>query len=233
MAVFALSDLHLTFQVEKPMEVFGSGWENYVARIEENWRGKVRETDTVLIPGDVSWGTYLEQAETDFRFIHELPGIKYISKGNHDYWWETVTKMNNFLTEHKFDSIHFVHNSAFQAEDFIVCAAKGYDKETEPRLKERELQRLEFSLKAGKAISETKPVIAMLHYPPFYRNGREISEITALLKAYNVHTCVYGHIHNANHSCPIAKEIEGVQYKLVSCDQIDFSPVRVALEEKL
>lgn len=231
--IYALSDLHLTFQVEKPMDVFGSSWENYVERMEKNWRERVKETDTVLIPGDVSWATYLEQAEKDFRFIDSLPGTKYISKGNHDYWWETVTKMNAFLDAHKFSTLHFVHNSAFEAENAVVCATKGFDKDTEERLKNRELIRLENSILAGKKLSEEKPIIVMLHYPPFYKNGAPITEITEMLEKYEVKTTIFGHIHNDNHACPINEVRGGVHYMLVSCDRIDFSPVRVAINEKL
>jgi predicted phosphohydrolase len=144
-----------------------------------------------LIPGDVSWGTYLEQAEQDFRFIEALPGIKYISKGNHDYWWETVTKMNNFLELHKFETIKFVYNSAFLAENKTICATKGFEKETEERLKARELIRMENSLKEGQKLNGEE-MVAMLHYPPFYRNGEPIEEMISLLKQYGVHTCVYG-----------------------------------------
>ena len=230
MAVFALSDLHLTFQVEKPMDIFGTGWQDYVQRISENWRQTITPQDAVCIPGDVSWATYLEQAKEDFAFIDALPGMKYISKGNHDYWWETVTKMNAFLRENGFDSIRFVHNSAFEAGEFVVCAAKGFDRDTSQRLKDRECIRLENSLQAGKRLSPEKPVLVMLHYPPFYKNGEEITELTSLFSAYGVHTCVYGHIHNDGHGCPVREKRNGIWYKLVSCDRVGFLPVRVALE---
>ncbi len=228
MAVYALSDLHLTFQAEKPMDVFGTGWSNYEQRILENWKRTVSPSDEVLMPGDISWGMYLSEAVEDFRFIDNLPGIKYISKGNHDYWWETVTKMNGFLKEHSFNTIRFVYNSAFETEEFVVCATKGYEKETEERLKARELIRLENSLIAGKKLNSTKPIVAMLHYPPFFRNGNLICEIADILKKYDVKYCIYGHIHSANHSCPENEIIDGISYKLVSSDRVDFCPVRLA-----
>lgn len=228
MAVFALSDLHLSFQVEKPMDVFGVSWQGYVEKIARNWKENVKENDIVLIPGDVSWGTYLEQSLKDFEWIFDLPGIKYISKGNHDYWWETVTKMTKFLSEHNLsDRIKFVYNCAFEAEEFAVCATKGFEKETEERLKARELIRLENSLAEGEKLGK-KAIISMLHYPPFYKNGEPILEIFELFKKYNVHTCVYGHIHNKNHACPKSGKVDGVNIMLVSCDQVDFCPVRLA-----
>lgn len=228
MAVYALSDLHLTFQAKKPMDVFGAGWENYEQKIFDNWHKTVKDTDEILIPGDISWGMYLNECREDFKFINSLPGIKYISKGNHDYWWETVTKMNGFLKENEFNTIKFVYNSAFETEEFLVCATKGFDKETEARLKERELIRLENSLIAGKKLESLKPVAVMLHYPPFYKNGEKIEEIFDLLKAYNVHTCLYGHIHSKNHSCPVNDEIDRIVFKLVSADRVNFCPIRVA-----
>ncbi|MBQ2967967.1 MAG: metallophosphoesterase [Clostridia bacterium] len=227
MAIFALSDLHLSEQVDKPMDVFGTNWENYTERIKDMWQKTVNDTDTVLIPGDVSWGTYLEQAEKDFRFIEQLPGIKYISKGNHDYWWETVTKMNQFLDAHAFKTIRFVYNSAFLAENVAVCATKGFEKETEERLKARELMRMENSLIEGKKLNGSK-MVAMLHYPPFYKNGEPITEMHALLKKYDVHTCVYGHIHNRGHKIPVDAESDGIRFRLVSCDQVEFCPVALA-----
>ena len=227
MAIFALSDLHLSNQVDKPMDVFGTTWENYTQRIALQWKEKIRENDTVLIPGDVSWGTYLEQAEEDFRFIEQLPGIKYISKGNHDYWWETVTKMNQFLETHGLQTIRFVYNSAFLAENKVVCATKGFEKETEERLKARELIRMENSLKEGQKLCGAE-MVAMLHYPPFYKNGEPIDEMISLLKKYNVHTCVYGHVHNRGHKVPLDENLYGIQFRLVSCDQVDFCPVMLA-----
>ncbi len=227
MAIFALSDLHLSNQVDKPMDVFGNTWQNYTGQIRKAWLNTVKETDTVLIPGDVSWGTYLEQAEQDFRFIEELPGIKYISKGNHDYWWETVTKMNNFLELHKFETVRFVYNSAFLAENKAICATKGFERETEERLKSRELIRMENSLKEGQKL-DGEEMVAMLHYPPFYKNGEPIEEMISLLKQYNVHTCVYGHIHNKGHKVPLDETLYDIRFKLVSCDQVNFCPVMLA-----
>ncbi|MBR3942604.1 MAG: metallophosphoesterase [Clostridia bacterium] len=227
MAIFALSDLHLSNQVDKPMDIFGCAWQNYTEQIRSAWLETVKETDTVLIPGDVSWGTYLEQAEQDFRFIEELPGIKYISKGNHDYWWETVTKMNNFLELHKFETVRFVYNSAFLAENKAICATKGFEKETEDRLKARELIRMENSLKEGQKLNGDA-MVAMLHYPPFYKNGEPIEGMISLLKQYGVHTCVYGHIHNKGHKVPLDETMDGIRFKLVSCDQVNFCPVMLA-----
>ncbi len=126
MAVYAISDLHLALSVDKPMDVFGARWSNYMERLRENWTATVGENDHVLIPGDISWATYLDQAYEDFRFINELPGKKIISKGNHDYWWTTKSKLDKFLDENGFHSIRFLHNNSYIVENLAVCGTRGW-----------------------------------------------------------------------------------------------------------
>ena len=113
MAIYAISDLHLSLAVNKPMDVFGDSWENYMDKIYENWNKTITDTDTVLLPGDFSWATYLEQALPDFRFLNQLPGNKILSKGNHDYYWTTASKLDKFLDKHKLNTIRFLHNNSF------------------------------------------------------------------------------------------------------------------------
>jgi len=149
MSLFAIGDPHLSFSCDKPMDIF-RGWDDYVSRLMKNWNSVVTENDTVVVPGDISWATYIERAEEDFRFIDELPGIKLISKGNHDYWWETLSKLNKYIDKMKFSSLHFMHNSIYKHENIVVCAAKGYpDNGTtaeDIKLYNREVSRLQLSL---------------------------------------------------------------------------------------
>ena len=125
MALFVMGDLHLSLSSDKSMDIFG-GWENYVERIKENWNREVSPEDTVVVPGDISWAMSLKEAGADFRYIHELPGRKIILKGNHDYWWTTAAKMNNFLAENGFDSIFILHNNHYAYENYGICGTRGW-----------------------------------------------------------------------------------------------------------
>ncbi len=223
MAIFAISDLHLPLGIDKPMDVFGGGWENYVERISENWKSVVKETDTVLIGGDVSWATYLVEALPDFHFIHALPGRKIISKGNHDYWWTTAAKLRAFTEENNLDSITFLHNNSIEAEGYAVCACRGWKSPFESdfngedrKIYEREMVRLELSLKEGEKLSEKR--IVMMHYPP------DVG-FAELLDAYRVKTCVYGHLHGRNAWNKFAQSERDL---LVSADYLEFMPKRIA-----
>lgn len=222
MAIFALSDLHLPLGIDKPMDVFGARWDNYVEKIEYEWKSKIAENDYIIINGDFSWATYLDEALEDFRFIEALPGTKLLSKGNHDYWWETLTKMNAFLEKNNIKSVRFMHNSAILCDAAAVCGAKGWIspddksfKKEDERLYRRELIRLENSLKAASALSDK--IIAALHYPPD-------DAFMEIIEKYNVYKCLFGHLH--------AKRAEDykIPYKncmLVSADFLRFSPIRI------
>lgn len=222
MAIFALSDLHLPLGIDKPMDVFGVRWDNYVEKIEYEWKNNVAEDDYVIINGDFSWATYLEDSLADFKFIESLPGKKLLSKGNHDYWWETFSKMNAFLEENSIKSVSFLQNNAVLCEGVAVCAAKGWIspkekafKKEDEKLYKRELIRLETSLKAAREISDT--VIAALHYPPD-------EEFMKIIEKYNVYKCIFGHLHGKR------AEEYAISYKncmLVSADFLRFSPIRI------
>ncbi len=222
MAIFALSDLHLPLGINKPMDIFGARWHDYVERIEYEWKDKVSEDDFVIINGDLSWATYLDEALRDFQFIEALPGKKLISKGNHDYWWETLTKMNAFLEKHEIKSVSFLQNNAVLCDGVAVCGAKGWIspedksfKKEDEKIYRRELIRLENSVKEAKKLSET--VIAALHYPPD-------SEFWKIIEKYGVEKCVFGHLHGKR-----AADYKNV-YKnsaLVSADFLRFSPIRI------
>ena len=223
MAIYAISDLHLSFETQKPMNKFGNLWEEYEEKMKFNWNSLVDKNDLVLIAGDVSWATYVKDAYADFGFIDKLNGIKLISKGNHDYWWETLTKLNAFVEESKFETIKFLHNNSYIYGDYVICAAKGYDFTVEEKYRERELIRLDISLADGKKTG--KEIIVMLHYPPFNMKGEVIEPFMELFQKYDVKTCIYGHLHAHGHQRAVNEVINNVEFKLTSCDYIKFSPI--------
>lgn len=225
MSIYAISDLHLSYGAEKPMDKFGKIWEDYEERMKYNWNRIVKENDLVLIAGDVSWATYLSEAVEDFKFIDGLNGEKLISKGNHDYWWESLTKLRKFAQENEFNTINFVHNTAFKYRDYAICAAKGYDFNTEKRLCDRENIRVKLSLEEGVKLGGK--IILMLHYPPFDKNGEVYPELKEMLEGYGVCMCVYGHLHAHAHMFAVNKMIENTEFRLTSCDFLEFTPLKL------
>jgi predicted phosphohydrolase len=232
MAIYAISDLHLALSVDKPMDVFGDRWAGYMDRLEENWRRLVGEDDFVIIPGDISWATYLDEAYEDFNFINRLPGKKIISKGNHDYWWTTASKLNKFLDENGFPSIVFMHNNSFIIEGTAVCGTRGWNIPGEDdftaedtKIYQRELQRLELSLKNASA-NEHSSIIVALHFPPFNSKG-VFSDFLGIMQGYQVDTCIYGHLHGQAGRGAIEGLREGIDFRLVAADHLAFCPVRV------
>ena len=231
MSIYAISDLHLSFSTEKPMDIFGEEWTNHEKKIEEDWRKNVKETDTVLLPGDFSWGMKLEDTLKDFEFLSSLPGRKIISKGNHDYWWNSLNKLNNYMKENNFQNIEFLHNNAFEAEGYIIAGTRGWAlQEDEENLKKinRELIRLELSIQEGiKKYGEDKKIIVCMHYPPTTNQLKENSDFIKLMEKYNVKICVYGHLHGEAHSEAIEGNIRCINVKLVSCDYLNFKLLKI------
>ena len=232
MAIYAISDLHLPFGINKPMDVFGRAWENYTEKILLNWNDTVSEDDTVIIPGDLSWATYLEQAYNDFDFINKLPGKKIISKGNHDYYFETMSKMNKFLKENSFDKIEILHNNYYMVEDILICGTRGWDilgnSEEDKRLLAREVTRLELSITKAKKDYPHLPVYAFLHYPPIYNHtGDKGSEIREILEKYDVLKCFFGHLHANGINYAFSGQHNSVDYSLISADSLNFNPLPV------
>lgn len=226
MNLFTISDLHLPLGADKPMDIFG-GWDNYVERIEKNWKKLVDAGDTVVIGGDVSWAISLSQAQPDFEFINSLPGNKIILKGNHDYWWGTANKINEFLCKNKFDTIKILHNNCYGDGQHAICGTRGwiYDGSGEKDLKviAREASRLETSVKL--AVENNLIPKVFLHYPPVY--GEYVcEEIINVLRKYNIDTVYYGHIHGKGIYNTV-HEYDGIKLKLVAADGIDFTPVFV------
>ena len=223
MAIYAISDLHLPIGIDKPMDIFGKKWENYVSKIEENWKNQIKDEDFIIISGDISWATYLDESLPDFRFIESLPGTKIISKGNHDYWWQTMNKLDNFLKENDFKTIHFIHNNSFMIGDTAVTGSRGWitplDKDfkaDDEKIYKRELGRLELSIKD--AIKKgAKDIIVSIHYPPY-------AEFLEICEKYGVKKVLYGHLHSENKA--FYTEISPIT-KLVSCDYLEFFPEKV------
>jgi len=229
-AIFALADLHLSFGTDKPMDVFGAKWENYTEKIYENWQSIVSNDDLVLIPGDVSWATYISDAYKDFKFINELKGRKVIIKGNHDYWWTTLKKMEEFLADNSFDTIRILNNNAVAFEDAAICGTRGWsvqdnNDEDDERIIDREKKRLILTLEEAIKLKK-KRLIVGIHYPPFDRHGEE-NGFLEIMRSYGVDTCVYGHLHSYAHKNAVEGNLGGVELRLVSGDFVDFRPVKI------
>ncbi len=226
MALWTLGDLHLSIGGDKPMEVF-RGWDNHVERIKNNWENLVEENDTVVLVGDLSWAMKLEDTEADFAFINSLKGEKIIIKGNHDYWWGTVNKMNAFLEKSGFSTMKILNNNAYRVGDITVCGTRGWSYDcpaSEVKILNREVGRLKMSLEEGLKLGG-EPVV-FLHYPPVF--GDYVCEpIMDTLKEYNIKRCYYGHLHGASIGKAITGEFEGIRFRLVSCDGNSFAPAPV------
>ena len=226
MNLFAISDLHLSFSSDKPMDIF-KGWENYTERLSANWKRLVKEEDTVVIAGDTSWSLKLDETKADFEFLNNLPGKKILIKGNHDLWWSTSSKLSKFFDENKFGSIDFLFNSCVEFEDFAVCGTRGwlYDGtgEKDEKVVKRECSRLETSILS--ALKKDKEPLVFLHYPPVY-GDYVCEEIFSVIEKYDIKALYYGHIHGSGYNNAVS-EYKGVKMKLVSCDCVDFTPVFV------
>lgn len=225
MAIYAISDLHLSFGVNKPMNIFGEIWNNYEEEIRNNWIENVKEEDTVIISGDISWAMSLDESVKDFEYINSLPGNKILVKGNHDYYFSTKSKMQKFFESKGFNNIFVLHNNAFVVEDYIICGTRGWGKtdgntaEEDQKIIDREENRLRNSLEEGKRLQqialengEKKEIIVALHYPPF------ISKFQSIMKEYNVKKCIYGHLHGFAHKFIKEGNIDGIEYRMVGCD---------------
>ena len=227
MALFVMGDLHLSLSVNKPMDIFG-GWDNYMERIKENWTREVSSEDTIVIPGDISWAMSLAQAEPDFRFINELPRNKIILKGNHDYWWNTAAKMNRFLEEKGFGTIHILHNNHYAYHNIGICGTRGWiNDDSEPadaKVLAREANRLETSIVSAEQAG-LEPMV-FLHYPPLYGNEYN-SDLLDVMYKHNIKKCYYGHIHGKGHQNAVNGERDGIEFRLVSADYVQFCPVKI------
>ncbi len=240
MALFTISDLHLSLNssTDKSMEVFGKRWRDYVAKLEKNWRSLVSENDTVILAGDISWALSSDEAVEDFRFLESLPGHKIIGKGNHDFWWQTMSKLKAFKEKNGLTSVSFLYNNAYEVEDFIVCGTRGwfYDPacdnipaETDfAKIVARETVRLRLSLDEAKKLQADAPekeILVFLHFPVIWA-GKSSEELLAVLKEYGVRRCFYGHIHGT-YDAAGDFEAEGIRFRITSADFLHFTPLFV------
>lgn len=224
MAIYAIADLHLSFSSDKPMDVFGTNWTDHAGQIKAHWLETIRPEDLVLIPGDISWAMYLEEAKTDLEWLEQLPGTKVVLRGNHDYWWVTLKKMKKAYPE-----LNFLQNNAFTFGDTVICGTRGwlcpgdqgFDETQDQKIYLREQIRLRLSLEEGKKTG--KRIIAMIHYPPCTLK-QECTELTALFEEYGVSLVLYGHIHHQFDSV-FEGVRNGVTYRLVSSDYLKFKPL--------
>lgn len=227
MALYAIGDLHLSLGADKPMDIFGGAWVGYMDKLREGL-SVIKEEDTTVLLGDLSWALDLNSAKPDFAFINEIPGKKIILKGNHDYWWSTAAKFNKFCAENGFTEQYILNNNCYFYEDYAICGTRGWFFEEEKsgehdeKVFRRELCRLEASLKAA----GEKQKIVFLHYPPRYK-GYECPEILALLEKYDVRQCYYGHLHGASHGLAMEGVWDGVDFRLVAADRLNFKPYMV------
>ena len=228
MALYAIGDLHLSLGTDKPMDVFGGAWKNYLQKLERGL-SCIGPADTTVLLGDISWAMNLETATADFAYLASIPGRKIILKGNHDYWWVTVAKFQRFCQEHGFADLHLLNNNAYFYGEIALCGTRGWFFEEErhggqhdAKILNRELIRLEASLQAA----GEREKYCFLHYPPRYR-GYTCPEILALLEKYRVTRCYYGHLHGDSHKLAIEGMANGTDFHLVSADFIDFTPIKV------
>ncbi len=228
MALFTISDLHLPLGVDKPMNIFGSEWDSYVKRLEENWQSIVSEEDTVVMPGDFSWATYIEQAYRDFEFLNRLNGSKILLKGNHDYWWQTAKKMDEYLLQNGFDTIKLMHNSSIMYGSTAICGNRGwiYDNSDEnKKLYSREIIRLEISIQNAMK-NNPDNIIVFTHFPPVMHDYF-VNPFSDMLKKYGVKKCFYGHIHGEAKKTAFEGYADGIEYRLVSGDYLKFIPLKI------
>ena len=226
MALYAIGDLHLGLSVDKPMDVFGSGWDSHVERLRAAF-AKLHDDDVTVLCGDTSWGIDFQESLADFQFIDALPGRKLILKGNHDYWWNTAAKMKRFFAENGLTTIEILHNNCHTYGDYALCGTRGwfFEEDQKPhneKVLNREVGRLEASLK----LAEGRPILAFLHYPPLYE-GYRCPEILKKLEEYGVERCFYGHLHGVTHRRAIQGSFGGVDYSLVSADYLRFEPKKI------
>lgn len=226
--LYTIGDLHLSFEADKPMDIFGGIWENHAQKLIKGF-SNLTENDMCVICGDLTWGMDMKSCLEDFKFIDRLPGKKIILKGNHDFWWTTGTKTRRFFKENNINSIEILNNNCFLYDDIAICGTRGWvcpsenQNEHDKKMLQRETMRLEASLKAA---GDAKRKMCFLHYPPIF-GKYACRDMIAVMKAYGVEKCYYGHVHGKGHSLAYEGEASGIEYKLVSADYIDFTPVKI------
>ena len=227
MALYAIGDLHLCLGAPKPMDIFGGAWLGYMDKLKEGL-SCITADDTTVLLGDLSWALSLDEARDDFAWINDIPGKKIILKGNHDYWWSTASKFYKFCADNNFSDMWVLNNNHYEYNGYALCGTRGWFFEEErcgahdEKVFKRELLRLESSLKSAGEL----PKIVFLHYPPRYK-GYTCDEILELLNRYDVRCCFYGHLHGASHGLAMEGQWDGIDYKLVAADKLNFMPHRI------
>lgn len=229
MRVFAISDLHLSINNPKPMDIFGGAWENYLDKITANWQSKITDNDVVLIAGDISWAMTFDNALPDMEFLHTLPGRKVMIRGNHDYWWKSITAMRKAFPP----SVFAVQNDCIRMGNLLICGTRGWtiadssSSDSDIKIFNREVERLKLTLaSAEKQRTAEDKVVCMIHYPPFDVLRRP-SDLTRLMSEYKPDFVIYGHLHGKNVRADHKVTIDGIPYLLTSCDLIDNDPVLI------
>lgn len=230
MKIFAISDLHLSINNPKPMDIFGPAWEGYLDKIIDDWNSKVGNDDIVLISGDISWAMKFENAKPDLDLICNLKGTKIILKGNHDYWWSSISELREYLH----NNTYAIQNDAYKFGDFVICGSRGwtpfdngFKSELDEKIYKREIIRMELSLKSAKTLqTNNEKIVVMTHFPP-YNYRMENNEMIELFKKYDVDVVVYGHLHNEDKSQKLEFERDGIKYFLTSCDLVGNKLIRI------
>ena len=227
MALYAIGDLHLCLGAPKPMDVFGGAWTGYMDKLKAGI-SVVQEDDTTVLLGDLSWALGLDDAYEDFSWIDAIPGRKIILKGNHDYWWSTAAKFYSFCEKHGFSNQFILNNNHYECDGYAICGTRGWffeesrSDDHDEKVFKRELIRLETSLQSAGDL----PKLVFLHYPPRYK-GYTCDEILTILERYDVRKCYYGHLHGPSHGLAMEGQWDGVEYKLVAADKLNFIPHRI------
>ena len=230
MNIYAISDLHLSFTADKPMHIFGGNWEGHFEKIKSDWLATVKEEDIVLIAGDISWAMKLEDALVDLTALKGLPGKKVFIRGNHDYWWNGITKLRDSAPD---DSFYFLQTDAVKIGEFVIVGSRGWTcpgsadyTEQDQKLYLREAERFRLAFKdADKLVEEGDKKIAMIHFPPF-NVKKEDTLFTSLFEENKVEKVIFGHIHGSFYF-PLKTEKNGIEYILSACDKIAFKLVKI------
>ena len=228
MALYAIGDLHLSLGTNKPMDIFGGSWVNYMEKLEAGFQ-VLTSDDVCVLCGDISWGMQLTESLKDFLFIDDLPGRKIILKGNHDYWWNTASKMKTFFSDNGIKSIEILHNNCFYYGDAAICGTRGwlsddqFSAEQNKKIMDREVLRLRASLQAAK---DTHEKLCFFHYPPRVKNV-VCDDIISLMNEYGVKRCFYGHLHGEGHRLAVYGVVEGIDYEIVAADYLGFIPKKI------
>jgi predicted phosphohydrolase len=232
MKLFAIGDLHLSFRLNKPMDIFGPEWIGHAQKIADNWRETVGPEDVVFVVGDVSWAMRIQDAAPDFDWIGRLPGRKILIKGNHDYWWSKISRISKWLPE----GIHLLQGTSLRLNGVVVVGTRGwtipgspmFEEQRDRRVYNRECLRLENAL-SSLGNSNRKPIVALLHFPPLMSQG-EPTCFTRILERYGASICLFGHLHGEDRRWAFEGLLNGVRYRMVSCDHINFSPALIELK---